>query len=283
MRRGALALALAALVIAACGSDSGGSAGQAQAPADRAVVWAVGDGADGSATARALANRIARDRPDRFLYLGDVYPTGTAADFARNYAAVYGRLNRITSPTTGNHDWGNSRSGYLPYWRRVKGRPQPYWYSLRLAGWEILGLSSEAAHSAGSEQLRWLRSRLRAPGTCRLAFWHRPRFSAGIVHGDAPDVAPFWQALRGHARLVVNGHEHMLQRFRKRAGLTEYVAGAGGAILYGYHPDRRLAFARSALTGALRMVLAPGRARLELRSANGALLDVSRATCRKGG
>jgi hypothetical protein len=282
VKRRALALALTCLALAACGSHSRSSAGQAKAPSDRAIVWAVGDGADGSAAARALAARIARDRPDRFLYLGDVYPTGTAADFARNYAPVYGRLNRITSPTTGNHDWGNSPSGYLPYWRRVNGRPQPYWYSLRAGGWEIISLSSEAPHSAASAQLRWLRSRLRAPGTCRLVFWHRPRFSAGIVHGDAPDVAPFWQALRGHARVIVNGHEHMLQRFRNRAGLTEYVAGAGGAILYGYHGDRRLAFARSGVTGALRMVLEPGRARLEFRAANGARLDVSRATCSQG-
>jgi hypothetical protein len=288
VRRAAAALVVLVAAPAGCAGAGHPTAerGAAQGPGSsrsatpRAVVWAVGDGADGSAAARALAARIARERPDRFLYLGDVYPSGTAADFRRNYGPVYGRLDRIAAPTTGNHDWGNRRSGYLPYWRRVRGRPQPYWYSLRLGGWEILALSSEAPHGAGSAQLRWLGARLAAPGTCRLAFWHRPRFSAGTVHGDAPDVDPFWQALRGHARLVVNGHEHLLQRYRKRAGLTEYVAGAGGAVLYGRRPDSRLAFARSGVSGGLRIVLEPGRARLEFRSASGDRLDVSRATCR---
>ena len=102
------------------------------------------------------------------------------------------------------------------------------------------------------------------------------------MHGDAPDVAPFWQALKGHARLVVNGHDHLLQRYRKRAGLTEYVAGAGGAVLYRQRPDRRLAFARAGVTGALRIVLEPGWARLEFRSAKGKMLDRSRARCNSG-
>jgi hypothetical protein len=60
-------------------------------------------------------------------------------------------------------------------------------------------------------------------------FWHRPRFSAGTVHGDAPDVTPLWNAIRGHARLVLNGHDHVMLRYRPRDGLTEYVAGSGGA------------------------------------------------------
>ena len=245
-----------------------------------ALVWAVGDGADGSATARRLAARIERERPARFLYLGDVYPSGTATDFRRRYQPVYGRLDSIAAPTPGNHEWGNRSTGYFPYWRRAKGRPQPSWYSFRLAGWEVLSLNSQAPHGTGSEQLRWLRARLRAQGTCRLAFWHRPRYSAGTVHGDQPDVAPFWNALRGHARLVVNGHEHNLQRFRRRDGLTEYVAGAGGRVRYRLRRDRRLAFARSDRSGGLRIRLSPGRALLEFRSAGGALLDSSRATCR---
>jgi acid phosphatase type 7 len=251
-----------------------------QRPAERAVVWAVGDGGDGSLAARRMAARIARDRPDRFLYLGDVYDTGTAAEFRSNYEPSYGRLKRITEATSGNHDWANRRTGYLPYWRRARGRPQPYWYSFRLGGWQILNLNSEAPHSAGSPQLRWLRGRVRAPGTCRLAFAHRSRFAARGLNGDSPDMAPIWDTLRGHARIVLGAHEHSLQRFRRRDGMTEFVAGAGGAILYSLGRDRRLAFGRAKVTGALRIVLEPGEATLEFRTSSGALLDRSRATCR---
>jgi hypothetical protein len=126
----------------------------------------------------------------------------------------------------------------------------------------------------------WLKKQLTQPGTCRIAYWHRPRMSAG-PHGDAPDMAPVWNALRSHARLVVGGHDHSLQRFRRRGGLTQLVAGAGGSILYSDHADPRLAFARAGKTGALRILLEPGSATLEFRSVSGRLLDRSRASCRR--
>lgn len=52
---------------------------------------------------------------------------------------------------------------------------------------------------ASLQQLRWLESRLKRPGTCRLAFWHTPRFSAGR-HGDDSSLNPFWRAFRGAPR-----------------------------------------------------------------------------------
>jgi hypothetical protein len=246
-----------------------------------AVIWAVGDGADGSRAARRLAASIARSGPDRFLYLGDVYPHGSADDFAGNYAPVYGRLDEITAPTPGNHDWQLREEGYLRYWESVKGRRQPSWYSFKVRGWELLSLNSEDAHGPGSAQVRWLRDRLREPGTCRLAFWHRPRYNAGAVHGDAPDVAPLWNALRGRARLVLNGHEHNLQRFHARDGITQLISGAGGTPRYGLDRDRRVAFGRAGVTGALRILLAPGSADLEFRAADGSVLDRSRVTCQR--
>jgi hypothetical protein len=259
----------------------GAAAAVPSQPEPSAVVWAVGDGADGTAPARRLARRIERDDPDAVLYLGDVYPSGTAADYARNYEPIYGDLAPITWPTSGNHDWGNRATGYLPYWRRY-GRARP-WYRFELAGWELVNLNSQEPHEPGSPQLRWLERVLAERATtCRLAFWHRPRFSAGTVHGDARDIAPLWRALRGRARLVLNGHEHALMRYRQRAGLTEYVSGAGGGVRYALHADSRLAFGRSDRTGALRIVLTPGEARLEFRDLSGAVLDRSHATCRPG-
>jgi acid phosphatase type 7 len=243
-----------------------------------ATVWAVGDGADGSAIARRLARRIERSRPQAFLYLGDVYPGGTAEDYRRNWRPVYGRLDPITWPTPGNHEWWAREQGYFDYWRN-HGRAEP-WYRFSVGGWEVLSLNSEAPHSPGSAQLRWLRRALRqGDGDCRIAFWHRPRFSADSVHGDAPDIAPLWSALRGRARLVLNGHGHVMSRYRPRGGLTQYIAGTGGRVRYGLRPDRRAAFARSDRTGALRLELSPGRATLQYRAVSGELLDRSRATC----
>jgi calcineurin-like phosphoesterase family protein len=245
----------------------------------RAVVWAVGDGADGSSAAKALARRIAAAGPNRFLYLGDVYDRGTAAEFLTNYRAVYGRLARITAPTPGNHDWPNHVKGYDPYWRRVTGKAPPAFYAFTVAGWRMLSLNSEIAHGGGSVQLRWLRRQLRAPGTCRIAFWHRPRYSAGR-HGDQEDMAPVWQALRGHARIVVTGHDHDMQRFKPRDGIIGFVSGAGGRSHYGIDRGHRgLAFANDRDWGALRLELQPGRARFAFVTSTGRTLDSGSTRC----
>jgi len=86
---------LVALALALAGDGRTGGEG-------RAVVWAVGDGGDGKPRSKELAVRIASAPLDRFLYLGDVYGRGTAEEFRRNYAPVYGRLAAKTSPTPGN-------------------------------------------------------------------------------------------------------------------------------------------------------------------------------------
>lgn len=115
----------------------------------RAVVWALGDGADGSPQAQRLAERIGRGRVDRFLYLGDVYENGTGDEFEDNFAPVYERLGRVTSPTPGNHDWPRHEEGYGPYWSRVQGRAPPSYYALSLGGWTLLSLNSEEPHGPG--------------------------------------------------------------------------------------------------------------------------------------
>jgi hypothetical protein len=257
------------------------AAGPAQAE-DRAVVWAVGDAATPGVRADRVARLVRRARPDRFLYLGDVYETGTAAEFRRWYHPRFGSLARITMPTIGNHEWDNRFRGYYRYWAGRKGRKQPPWSRARIAGWEILNLNSQAPHGTDSPQIRWLQHALAGPGNCRIAFWHRPRYSAG-AYGGAPDLNTFWNRLAGHARIVVNGHDHNLQRHRRERGLTQYVVGAGGRPRYMLNrADPMLAWGTDDVDGALRMVLKPGRALLEFRSPSGRLLDRSRATCDSG-
>jgi hypothetical protein len=280
---------LMAMLVAACG-DSGQSSSATAArsrgafvsdgPRRTAIVWAAGDGADGGPGAAAVTRLVERARPDRFLYLGDVYEYGTAADFRAGYGPLYGSLAGITEPTPGNHEWANRFSGYYDYWRAKKGRSQPPWSKVGIAGWELLNLNSEAAHGRGSRQLRWLGRALAAGGDCRIAFWHRPRFSAG-KHGDAPDLQPLWRAVRGRVRLVLNGHDHDLQRLRRLHGTTILVAGAGGHSRYALHRDYpRLVWGSDSVDGALRLRLRPGRLRFAFISVDGRILDRGRARCR---
>jgi hypothetical protein len=277
------------VVTVACGCNAGSSAPPTipqqrpsswipNGPPGRAVIWAVGDGAGGPA-ANAVVRLIASRQPDLFLYLGDVYPTGTASAFRTGYAPTFGRFAKLTAPTPGNHDWPVHAGGYDPYWRTARGRTPPSFYTLDAGGWQLIELNSETSNS--NDQLVWLSAQLRARGNCRLAFWHRPRFSAGS-HGDNRDMDRYWRTLEGRARLVISGHDHDMQRFRARGGLIQLVAGAGGKSHYPVNRRRSgLAFADDQHYGALRIELTPGRARLTFVDTAGRTLNSANVACRR--
>lgn len=76
--------------------------------------------------------------------------------------------------------------------------------------------------------------------TCIAAFWHHPRFSSG-VHGLNFDFGPMWRALhRFGADVVLNGHDHLYERFRSQNpagaydpdGITQFTVGTGGRSLF---------------------------------------------------
>lgn len=267
------------LALAACG---GGEPGLGEhdpdAPDRGAVVWAVGDGGADDDDDRQVARLIARDDPAHVIYLGDVYDTGTPEEF-RTFADVYGSLVERMWPTPGNHEWAEHASGYDPFWRKALGRPPAHHYERRAGGWQLLSANSETPEDP--RQLRWLRDRASGGGTCRIAFWHTPRFNAGKHRNEEIDVDGLWDAVAGRAAIVLSGHDHNLQRFHPVDGTTQYIAGAGGR---GHHDvreeDPRLAFSEDTTDGALRIVLTRGTADLEFIATDGTVLDRSTRTCR---
>jgi hypothetical protein len=285
----AIAVAIAlATTVAAPGSpapERGGGPFIPSSAKQRAEIWAVGDGADGSPESHRVARMIARADPDRFLYLGDVYPRGTAADYEARYEPTYGRLAAITAPTIGNHEDDNRAVGYDPYWRSVHGRTPPSYYAFRIAGWKIISLNSQIDYDPGSPQLQWLERRTRGPGNCRIAFWHRPRFNAGTNHGAGDSsIASLWSALQGRARLVLNGHEHNLQRQAPTQGIVQLISGAGGDKQSGLdrgYPGLRFGYDDS--PGALRLRLTRRRVRFAFVAVDGRVLDSGTRHCKRGG
>jgi len=242
-----------------------------------AQVWAVGD-ADPPGSAR-VAGRIRRADPDRILYLGDVYPTGTADDFDR-WAKPWRNLIRKMAPTPGNHEWLNVREGYDPFWREIRGEAPPSYYAFKAGGWEILSLNSEPEDWRPA--VNWLNEQTRSGGNCRIGFWHRPRYTAGHHEGgERRSPTEFWEALEGRARIVANGHDHNSQRMRPRDGIVEFIAGAGGRRIYDVdESDRRLAFSNDTDFTALRLDLSPGRARWRFVATSGKVLDAGTLRCR---
>ena len=276
-----LAAVVAVILLRERDPDPGG--GAAAPGSSPAVVWAVGDAADGTGASRRLARMLTSRRVDRLLYLGDVYGSsdveeGTLEAFEEHYDPLYGKLARRTAPTPGNHEWPGRDGAYDAYWREAAGRPAEHSYAFDLAGWEILSVNSEEDLARGSRQERWLRSELTESGTCRVVFSHRSRYSAGR-HGDDPELQAVWDALRGRAVIAIAAHDHNLQRMRPIDGITQFISGAGGANLYELHDDERLAFGDASTQGVLRLELRPGRADHAFIDDEGRRLDGGSLTC----
>jgi hypothetical protein len=274
-------VAALAFALAGCGSEEGDGPPPfvASVPGPEAVVWAVGDG--NASDGNRVVKLIEEEGVDRLLYLGDVYEKGTRREFETNYDPTYGRLADEIAPTLGDHESGNAKEGYDPYWREKKGVPTPDYYRFEAGGWEVLGLNSEVPHGPETAQIDWLKSEVAAPGTCRLAFWHRPRFNAGTIHSGDDDVAGFWRILEDRAVIVVNGNEHNMQRFEDEDGITQFIAGTGGNGLYPLRrdPPPELAFGADDDYGAIRFVLTPGNATYEFVSVTGKFLDSGEIPC----
>ena len=270
-----------------CGSDEKARDAPGQEPVrnaaarSSAVVWAVGDAADGGDDARRVAEMIGGTKPDRLLYLGDVYEKGTREEFERNYRPIFGRFDEIAAPTPGNHDWPNRAEGYDPYWKAAGLVTNRHYYSFKVAGWEFVSLNTEAGLEDGSPQRRWLPGALRERGNCRVVFWHRPYQNAGR-HGDQKDTAPLWRTVRGHAVLVLNGHDHNMQHFKRRDGIVQLIAGAGGHGFYSSDEnDPRLVWDEDDEYGAVRIDLRPRVARFRFVTPPGRTLHRGKVRCRR--
>jgi 3',5'-cyclic AMP phosphodiesterase CpdA len=233
------------------------------------VVVGAGDiattGAGDAATA-ALLDTIA----GTVITMGDnSNGTGSAQEFAADYAPTWGRHKARTRPVPGNHDYKTAgAAGYFDYFGPFAGTPGNGWYSYDLGAWHIVALNSNVAHEVGSAQERWLRADLAASTkTCTLAYWHRPRFTSGARHAPDPGMDPLFRALYDHGvEIVLSGHNHQYERFAPQdpdgqsdpRGVRQFVVGTGGTSHYPFATPQPNSEVRNGDTfGVLRLRLTP--------------------------
>jgi acid phosphatase type 7 len=234
----------------------------APASADATVGFlAIGD--YGAGTAEQLLVRDAMlpylDRVQGLLTLGDnAYSSGRPSEWQSYVFEVYEDLltDLVFLPTWGNHDYSTADAApaldsvflYENAWR-TQDRER-YWSTdygpLHLIGLDTEKPATEIRESETDDQLDWLEADLEAvdrPWT--VAAWHKPAWSGMPGRGPDPTAlllfAPVLEA--AGAQLVLQGHNHMYERFAPmrgsqsvpdgQEGTTYIVSGGGGRSLYG--------------------------------------------------
>jgi calcineurin-like phosphoesterase family protein len=249
----------------------GSAASSRPLEAPPAVVLAAGDIASCHLPGDERTAALLDKHRGTVLTLGDnAYEDGTSTEFQHCYRPSWGRHKRRIRPAPGNHDYNTEgASGYFAYYGKAAGPGRRGYYSFDLGDWHIVSLNSERDTAADGAQVRWLRRDLaRSEAGCVLAYWHRPRWSAGR-YGDDTRMAALWDALYdARADVVLAGHDHTYQRFppmnkqgaaEGRRGIRSFVVGTGGASPHKLRPDRRRHAAKAGTWGVLKLMLYPRR------------------------
>jgi hypothetical protein len=215
------------------------------------------NGGAGTSTAcqqRATSELLLDPDLTAVLPLGDEqYEVGALSEFQTVYDSSWGRVNALSHPVPGNHEYQSSStaSGYFDYFNGagnptgLAGDRDKGYYSYDLGNWHLIALNSNCSKvggcGAGSVQELWLATDLAThPSSCILAYYHHPNFKSGNVTTTLTPA--FWQDLYlAGADVILNGHAPSYERFARQsltgaadpnAGIREFVAATGGRYHY---------------------------------------------------
>jgi len=233
-------------------ATAGGKTGQSiitvagSPPPGSVIMIGAGDISDcNNNNDEATAKLLDANLDGTVFVLGDnAYESGTTSEFNNCYNPTWGRHKARTKPSVGNHEYRTANaSGYYGYFGAAAGNPADGYYSYDLGEWHIVVINSNITLIDAAAQLSWLRADLAASTkSCTLAYWHHPRFSSGLEHGNDASMQAFWDELyAANADVVMNGHDHDYERFAPQTptgvadnvrGIREFVVGTGGRALY---------------------------------------------------
>jgi hypothetical protein len=288
-------IGLLAGLAAGCGADGNDRTPLGPTPPPRGSgqtveVIAVGDigwcGSRGTAETAQLVESLS----GWLLLAGDIaYPSGAAVDFERCFDPLWGRFRGRWYAVPGNHDYMTAGAApYFEYFGPAAGSDRSGYHAMTLGDWQVLMLDSNIPVQRGTPQWEFVRREMdlnRHP--CTLAVWHHPLFTSG-QNGPTLAMRDMFALLEASgADVVINGHDHLYERFARQAadgrpserGLRQFTAGTGGAELYRFVTTAPNSEVRIAQFGILRLALQPGAYRWEFVLTTGGLADSGSETC----
>jgi acid phosphatase type 7 len=260
---------------------------------------------------KATSNLLVAGGYSAVLALGDQHYCGSLAEYQQAYDPTWGRVKSITHPIPGNHEYltaGGSTptigcdpsnagaAGYFGYFGSAAGTAGQGWYSFDVGAWHLIALNSNCSDAGGcvpgSPQGLWLAADLAAHrNQCILAYWHIPLFSSG---GRAAQNSYWlWKQLdAAHADLVLDGHDHIYERFDPQTadgvadpnGIREFIVGTGGANHTSIAAIAANSVVRDTTTfGVLALTLHSGSYAWSFQPAVGSFTDSGSASCHNTG
>ena len=196
----------------------------------------IGDFGTGGRSERAVAAAVRewdRNTPlDGLVTTGDnVYPDGSPTKFDQAWRKPYGWVadeGIAVVASLGNHDLDSGDPAELMALLDMPDR----WYTRTIGLVQAVVLDANDVEAVG--QTEFLTETLRAPlprgARYRVVVFHQAAYSCAD-HGSDDDVQREWVPLLedGDVDLVLNGHDHLYQRFSPDDGPTYVVTGGGGA------------------------------------------------------
>jgi hypothetical protein len=220
----------------------------------------------------------------------NAYPSGSVGQFRDCYEPTWGRHKARTRPTAGNHDYDTpNASAYYDYFGDRAGPRGLGYYTYSVGTWRVIALNSEISKGPGSTQMQWLEQELRNnPVECTIAIWHRPLFSSSR-NGPNPDMREAFRLLAANgAEIVINGHDHVYERFALQdqdgrrtttAGVRQFTVGTGGVALYEFQTPHPNSEVRIVTWGLLKLDLRQGAYDWQFIAVNGTR-DSGSGACR---
>ena len=262
------------------------------------VVAGAGDICDSTGTkCQGTSDQIVAINPTAVFTAGDnAYSNGTLSEYNARYAPTWGRFKDLTSPTPGNHDYNTTgASGYFDYFNGTGNQTGPAgdrskgYYSYDVGDWHFAALNTMSGGTVATTQIDWLKTDLAATTKpCIAAYFHHPLISAGNYTGYS-QVKPLYDALyAAHADLVLVGHDHNYQRYKKMDGnqaaksdgLRQILVGTGGRAFYSIAGSSPLLEASNDDThGVLKLTLTASGYTADFVPSDGSFTDTVSGTC----
>lgn len=244
---------------------------ESEAPYTPQVIAVVGDFGVGDKHERAVANLVAKHRPDFVVTTGDnVYKKG------KSYDRLVGKYYpQPIVPATGNHDHLLDISRFDNYFGTSAETRNYVYHAASDVDFFILDSDSGVRSSKKrQEQWNWLvRSVSKSKANFKIVVLHHPPYSSSTKHGST--LVYQWAYRSMGVDLVLSGHDHDYERI-VRDGLNYVVDGAGGAKLYKCKPKTKLvegSLGCHKRFGALFIYANKTELQLVFRTTNGTALD----------